>query len=252
MAPTAFSNAKIRWDERGTPHAVDFDDQYFCKDNGYEEGIHVCCHGNALQERFSKLDPRVNGTFTVLETGFGTGLDFCCAWELLDRCAPPSWTLHFVSVELFPVSPQDMDRALGLWPSLSSYKAALLAQYDPALGDISRMSFAAGRVRLTVVIDDVVKGLERIRKEQLAGEGADACFLDGFAPAKNPRMWLPEVFRGVAALSKPGTTFSTFTVAGPVRRGLQACGFTVRKVPGHGKKKQILTGAFSPGIPASF
>jgi tRNA 5-methylaminomethyl-2-thiouridine biosynthesis bifunctional protein len=245
MVPMLFPNTRITWDERGTPHSVAFDDQYFCKDNGYEEGIHVCCHGNSLRQRFLELDPAVKGTFTILETGFGTGLDFCCAWELWDRCAPSSWGLHFLSVELFPVSPEDIRRALGLWPSLSSYKTALLTQYQPSAGDIQKMSFSQGRVCLTVVFDDVVAGLRRIKEQGFAKQGADACFFDGFAPSKNPGMWSRQVFQGVAALSRPGTTFSTFTVAGAVRRGLEAEGFLVKKVPGHGKKKQILTGVFA-------
>ena len=230
------------WGVRGTPFAVDFDDQYFCKDNGYDEGVHVCCHGNALSERFAQLDPRINGTFTILETGFGTGLDFCCAWELWDRLAPLSWTLNFVSVELFPLTPGDMERALGLWPQLAPYKTELLTQYQPSLGGVSQMSLGEGCVRLTIVFDDAAAGLLHIREKGFAGDGADACFLDGFAPSKNPRMWSEDVFRGVAALSKTGTTLSTFTVAGFVRRGLAAQGFVVQKVPGHGKKKQILTG----------
>lgn len=237
--------SQIRWNEHGVPHSVAFDDQYFCKDNGYEEGIHVCCHGNSLRGRFLKLDPALKGTFTILETGFGTGLDFCCAWELWDQCAPSSWTLHFLSVELFPLSAEDMARALSLWPSLSAYTAQLLEQYQPCDGKIQDMSLSGGRVRLTLVVDDAAAGLGRIKKENFAPQGADACFLDGFAPSKNPRMWSQEVFNGVAALSRKGTTLSTFTVAGAVRRGLEASGFTVQKIPGHGKKKQILTAVFS-------
>lgn len=247
MTLISSSSAQIKWDERGTPHSVAFEDQYFCKDNGYEEGIHVCCHGNSLRERFLKLDPQIKGTFIILETGFGTGLDFCCAWELWDQCAPVSWTLHFVSVELFPVPPEDMSRALGLWPSLSAYKHELLTQYHPVPGAVQKMVLAEGRVRLTVVFDDVVAGLRDIKQRGFTGPGADACFLDGFAPSKNPAMWSADVFAGVAALSKPGTTFSTFTVAGFVRRGLEGQGFVVKKMPGHGKKKQILTGAIPCG-----
>jgi len=235
---------KIRWDEHGTPHSVVFDDQYFCKDNGYEEGIYVCCHGNSLRERFLKLDPGVQGTFVILETGFGTGLDFSCVWELWDQSAPVSWRLHFLSVELYPLSPEEVVRALDRWPSLSIYKTELVQQYRPCIGQVAEMFFREGRVCLTIVFDDVIAGLEKIKEKALAGNGADACFLDGFAPSKNSRMWSPEVFRGIAALSKPGTTFSTFTVAGTVRRGLEACGFVVKKIPGHGKKKQILTGVF--------
>ncbi len=61
---------------------------------------------------------------------------------------------------------------------------------------------------------------------------ADAWFLDGFAPARNPQMWTAEVLNLVAARSAPGARLATFTVAGAVRRGLEAAGFAVEKRPG--------------------
>ena len=48
----------------------------------------------------------------------------------------------------------------------------------------------------------------------------------------------------MAALSRCGTTLATFTVAGFVRRGLEAQGFEVQRVLGHGRKKNVLTGHF--------
>ena len=122
-----------------------------------------------------------------------------------------------------------------------------MRQYDPLSGDIMVNVFDEGRVHLTVVFGDAAIALQRIKQDGLAGGGADAWFLDGFAPACNPGMWTHEVFAAVAALSRPGTTLSTFTVAGFVRRGLEAKGFAVKKVPGHGKKKQILTAVFVSG-----
>ncbi len=244
------SIAQVHWDVHGVPYSTVFDDKYFCKDNGYEEARHVGCGGNALQERFSGLDPAAPGTFTIIETGFGTGLDFCCAWELWDQYAPKSWLLRFISIELYPLPLDHLDRALGLWPKLSAYKDELAAQYQPIPGGISDMYFRDHRVHLTIVFDDVVLALQRIKDDGLAGIGADAWFLDGFAPSKNPRMWSSEVLDGVAALSCAGTTFSTFTVAGVVRRGLEARGFVALKSPGHGLKRHILTGfKKGPGYP---
>lgn len=194
--------------------------------------------------------PRVRGprndakVFTIIETGFGTGLDLCCAWEAWDAFAPASWKLSFVSLELFPVRTEDVGRALGLWPKLAKYREALLAQYAPSPGGVQKMSFAGGRVHLAVVFDEAVSALKRIREGGLAPNGADAWFLDGFGPSKNPDMWREEVFTEVAALSRPGTTFSTFTVAGHVRRLLTKHGFAVQKVPAHGKKRQMLAGTF--------
>jgi len=236
--------ASIRWDAIGVPYAASFDDHYFCVDNGYEEAIHVGCLGNALPERFRELDPGKPGIFTIIETGFGIGLDFCCAWETWEANAPVSWKLAFVSVELFPVAVEDMGRALGLWPRLAKYRGELIGQYVPSPGGVQQMFFAEGRVQLTVVFDEVASALQRIREDGFVAHVADAWFLDGFAPSKNPQMWREEVFVEVAALSQLGTTFSTFTAAGQVRRLLSKHGFAVQKVPAHGKKKHMLTGCY--------
>jgi tRNA 5-methylaminomethyl-2-thiouridine biosynthesis bifunctional protein len=69
---------------------------------------------------------------------------------------------------------------------------------------------------------------------------ADAWFLDGFAPARNPAMWSEAVLQAVGRLSAPGAAAATFTVAGTVRRGLAAAGFEVAKRPGHGAKRERL------------
>ena len=94
----------LTWDEDGFPHSVLFDDKYFCKENGYEETLFVSCGGNRLQERFANLDPAHKGVFTIIETGFGTGLNFCCAWKLWQAHAPPAWKLFFISLDKYPIS----------------------------------------------------------------------------------------------------------------------------------------------------
>ncbi len=234
----------LRWDENGVPYSVLFDDKYFCRENGYDEAVYVGCEGNNLRARFLGLDAQASGVFTIIETGFGTGLDFCCAWQLWDACAPHSWSLHFISLELYPLTAGQISQALGLWPRISFYKDQLVAQYKPMPAQVGEFYFQEGRVRLTVVFDEVVSALSRIKESALVPQRADAWFLDGFGPAKNPQMWTEDVFKGMALLSKEGSTLSTFTVAGHVRRGLQAQGFRVQKSPGHGRKNFILTGRY--------
>lgn len=239
-APTIKNN--IRWDDKGVPHSIHFQDKYFCTQNGYEEYRHISAGGNDLGGRFAQLDPSVNGTFIIIETGFGTGMCFSCIWELWDQAAPRSWTLHFISVELYPLSTEDVDRALSVWPPLAKYRTALVEQYRPFPNGIHDWSFKENRVRLTIVFEDVVDALKKILENNIAPLKADAWLLNGFSPFANPRMWAPEVFKGMALLSKPGTTLSTFTVAGHVRRGLEAEGFVLEKIPGYGTKKQMLRG----------
>lgn len=233
----------IQWDAKGVPYSTIFRDKYFCTQNGYEECCYVSGKGNDLPERFSKLDPLRTGTFTIIETGFGTGLSFCCAWQLWEKYAPASWKLHFISIELYPLAVEDLNQALAMWPILVPYKEALTAQYQPLKEGIKDFYF--NNVHLTIVFEDVVLALKTITQKNLAPGKADAWFLNGFSPFSNPLMWIPDVFKGMALLSKRETTLSTFTVAAAVRKGLEAEGFVVEKIPGYGTKKHVLKGHFS-------
>ncbi len=236
------STETIRWDEQGVPYSVAFDDKYFCTQDGYAECVHVSGIGNDLVARFRALDPGVEGVFTIIETGFGTGLSFCCAWKMWQENAPASWTLRFISVELFPLPAADIHKALSTWSVLDGFRNALTAVYKPMESGVAHFYFNAPRVHLILVFEEVVAALQIIAHDHLAGDGADAWFLNGFSPFKNPQMWRMEVFEGMALLSKKGTTLSTFTVAAAVRRGLEACGFTVLRIPGFGTKRTVLSG----------
>jgi tRNA 5-methylaminomethyl-2-thiouridine biosynthesis bifunctional protein len=234
----------VRWDAKGVPHSTLFRDKYFCTYNGYEECRYVSNQGNNLRERFSNLDPLRSGTFTIIETGFGTGLSFCCAWQLWEECAPSSWKFHFISIELYPLSTEDLNRALGAWPALKTYQDRLSTHYKPFESGIEHFDLDA-QVRLTIAFEDVVEALKNIYEQGIASQGADAWFLNGFSPFSNPLMWSEDVFKGMAPLSRPGTTLSTFTVAASVRHGLEAQGFKVEKIPGHGIKRHVLKGIFN-------
>lgn len=243
--PDTLNANPIRWDAKGVPHSIVFRDKYFCTQNGLEEYRYILKEGNSLKERFLALDPSQEGTFVVGETGFGTGLSFCALWELWENCAPVSWSLHFISVELYPLSKTELDRALSVWPALEKYRALLSAQYAPLSDAIRDFYFENKRVRLTIAFEDVVDALKKVYQQNILKHKVDAWLLNGFSPFANPRMWELDVFKGMARLSKKGTTFSTFTVAGAVRRRLQEAGFAVEKFPGYGIKKQMLRGRFA-------
>ncbi|PRA66481.1 bifunctional tRNA (5-methylaminomethyl-2-thiouridine)(34)-methyltransferase MnmD/FAD-dependent 5-carboxymethylaminomethyl-2-thiouridine(34) oxidoreductase MnmC [Pseudomonas sp. MYb187] len=233
--------AQIDWDDQGRPHSRQFDDIYFSKDQSLEETRHVFIDQNDLRQRFSTLAP--GQCLVIGETGFGTGLNFFCAWQLFVDCAAPDARLHFISVEKYPLSRTDLTRALALWPELAPFSAPLLAQYVAVHEGFQTFSFDQGRVQLTLMIGDALEQLPQLDAQ------VDAWFLDGFAPAKNPQMWTPELFTHVGRLSAANATLGTFTSTGWVRRGLIAVGFEMKRIPGIGKKWEILRGAFR-GQPA--
>ncbi|WP_297837321.1 tRNA (5-methylaminomethyl-2-thiouridine)(34)-methyltransferase MnmD, partial [Pseudomonas sp.] len=209
---TLTRHAQIEWDEQGNPHSQAFSDVYFATQSGLDETRHVFLKQNDLEQRFTAL---ASGARLVIgETGFGTGLNFLCAWQLFSQCATADARLHFISVEKFPLTFSDLQRALSLWPELAAFADPLLAHYVAVHEGFQRFVFDGGRVTLTLLIGDVLDMLP-----QLDGQ-IDAWFLDGFAPAKNPEMWTPELFAELARLAAPDSTISTFTSTGWVRRAL--------------------------------
>ncbi len=231
-----FQHAQIDWDAQGRPHSRQYDDVYFSKNEGVHETVYVFLERNHLAQRFGELG--AHDCLVIGETGFGTGMNFFCAWQLFDQTAQAEARLHFVSVEKYPLTPADLARAAALWPQLSAYSDALLAQYVAIHPGFQQFSFDQGRVTLTLMVGDALQQLP------LLDARIDAWFLDGFAPAKNPDMWTPELFAQLARLSHPGTTLGTFTTTGWVRRSLLAAGFAMRKVPGLGKKWEVMGGEF--------
>jgi len=234
--PPASSTAQLDWDAHGQPLSRQFGDVYFSNENGLAETRYVFLDNNELPARFAALTDGEH--LSIGETGFGSGLNFLCAWQLFERVAPAGARLHFVSVEKYPFSRADLQRALALWPELAPYAQALLQQYVALHPGFQRLSFAEGRVVLTLLVGDALELLPQLDAR------IDAWFLDGFAPAKNPDMWAPDLFAELTRLSAPAATFGTFSSAGLVRRGLKEAGFSVKRVPGLGKKWEVLKGQF--------
>jgi tRNA 5-methylaminomethyl-2-thiouridine biosynthesis bifunctional protein len=220
----------------GQPFSNRYGDVYFSTDSGLEETRHVFLQGNGLAERFSAMN--AGESICIGEMGFGTGLNFLCAWQLFEQVALLGASLDFFSVEKFPLNDDELRAALALWPELGAQVEVLLAHWHRRVPGWNRWSFSGGRVRLTLVMADVEEALP-----QLPAGSVDAWFLDGFSPAKNPEMWSDAVLTNIARASRDGATLATYTSAGWVRRGLQQAGFTVARTPGFGRKREMVLGS---------
>ena len=223
--------AHLIWRD-GQPYSTQFDDVYFSSDDCLAETDYVFLQGNDLQSRFKNL---TTDHFTIIETGFGTGLNFLCTARLWLKTSPINAKLHFISLEKYPFSLSDIAKSHEAWPDLTTLSAPFLARYESLL-DAETISMFDNRIQLQLILGDANTTLINLKNI------ADAWFLDGFAPAKNPELWQLSLFEKMALLSHSNTTFATFTSAGMVRRGLSAAGFTVTKQSGFGKKREMLTG----------
>lgn len=229
----------LDWREDGAPVARAHDDVYFSAQDGLAETQTVFLAGCDLPDAWAGRE-----AFTVAETGFGTGLNFLALWQMWQGHAPSdtAW-LHFVSFEGFPLQAADAARALAAWPELSEFSEALIARWPHGAKGTRRIVLLQARISLTLHIGDIRDTLPGAQFQ------ADAWFLDGFSPAKNEAMWGDWIYPEIAARSAQCARVGTFTVAGHVRRGLAAAGFSVSKAPGHGRKRNRLEAVFEGETP---
>lgn len=231
--------AKLKWNNQ-QPYSLDFDDIYYSSEDGLAETEHVFIQHNQLAERFTALNSTLTASsFTIIETGFGTGLNCLCAIQHFINQAPANATLRVISIERYPLSPEDFIKANKHWPMFDKLMTELETSYAQLTTGLNQFQLCHGRIQIDLWIGDVSECLPSIN------HSADAWFLDGFAPSKNSGMWSETLFNQIARLSKNDTTFSTFTSAGDVRRQLKRIGFQVNKTKGFGKKREMLQGVFS-------
>jgi tRNA U34 5-methylaminomethyl-2-thiouridine-forming methyltransferase MnmC len=215
--------AEVSWNAQNVPVSTRFDDPYFSLEDGLAETRHTFLAGNDLPARF--------GTgFRVAELGFGTGLNMLATLLAFQAASAPG-PLHYTSFEAFPMTAEEIARAL-----------TAFTETEAAAGDFldlwaqGKRGFSLGDMHVEVIVGDARETLPR-------WEGlADAWYLDGFSPAKNPELWGADLLAAVGDHTAPNGTFATYTAAGFVRRGLEAAGFTVTRRPGFGQKRHMSAG----------
>ena len=223
----------LDWSVKNVPRSLRFGDLYFSDLDGLDETKYVFLNGNKLPEIWMCTD-----RFIIAETGFGTGLNFFATWQLWRENSTPNGNLIYYSIEKYPLTISQIAKSIGHWSDLKPLLEEFKKDYASTEVNSQTILFDEGRVTLKLIFGDVKEVLSQ------ATFSSDAWFLDGFAPSCNPEMWSDEVFLEVARLSKKGTRLATFTAASAVRRGLRDVGFDMVKIPGFGRKREMLTGRF--------
>ena len=226
--------AALAFDAQGTPFSPAYGDVYHSDVSGPGQAQHVFLGGNDLPRRWAR-----RRSFTIVETGFGLGLNFLATWQLWrddpERCG----RLHFVSLEKHPFERGALEQLHRRYGEFAPLARQLQAAWPPLVAGMHRLHFEDERLTLTLAFGDAAALVPRLRL------GADAIFLDGFAPRLNQELWSPQLLLGLARLARPGTTVATYTSAAAVRQGLEAAGFALEKCPGYGRKRDMLRGSYT-------
>ncbi|SOE63915.1 tRNA U-34 5-methylaminomethyl-2-thiouridine biosynthesis protein MnmC [Burkholderia sp. OK233] len=230
--------AVLAFRDNGTPFSPLYGDIYHSAVGGLEQAEYVFLRSNGLPQRWQG-----RRVFTVLETGFGMGINFLMTWSAWRADPARCERLHFVSTEKHPFTQADLRSVYAKTisdPDISALAETLAAEWPMLVPGTHRLEFEGGRITLTLVFADVADSLPALRLR------ADAFYLDGFAPARNPEMWTPAIFKALARLAGEGSTFATYSSAGDIKRALIQNGFVYQKVDGFGWKRAMLVGHFAP------
>lgn len=218
-----------------------YDDRYFDVVNAIEEAKQIFFQGTGIVDILSVTGPG-RKEFTIGETGFGAGRLLIALMDFLDNSGITDIAITYNSVELHPVTSERMASILG---GFTTEVGPLIDQLVKAYSciEISRPGWHQlqfnrpfGILTLNLWIGEALEMVNTLTVP------CDAWFLDGHGPKKNPDIWRPELLMAIGEKTKTNGACATFTVAGVVRKGLVAAGFSVEQRPGFGGKKSVLKG----------
>lgn len=230
-----------------TPARIAFDatdDEAHAVRDALAQARDVFLGGNGLPGRWAGRE-----RFVICETGFGMGHNFLATWAAWRADPARCERLVFISVELHPPTPWDLERAhaVSLTDAVDAVDAALpplaellRAAWPPATPTLHPIDFEQGRVRLLLALGDVRQLLPQLMAQ------VDAFFLDGVAPRFDPTEWRADVLKQLGRLAGPGATVASWSTAASVQAGLLTAGFEVETVQRPSLQREMTLARHAP------
>lgn len=164
---------------------------------------------------------------TVLEVGFGTGLN---ALLTLIEAETVGKKVEYTSVEAYPLGEES-------WSQLNYPRILCSIDYTRIFEKIQFAEWGNSQeISNFFRIEKVHAKLEEYIPQP---DRYDLVYFDAFSPDVQPELWTLEIFRNLFNSMKKGGILTTYSVKGDVTRALKAAGFRVEKIPGPPGKRQI-------------
>lgn len=222
------------------PYSALYDDIYYSREGGLEESKYVFLKGNNLLERWENHNCHC---FTILELGFGTGLNFLATWKLWKEFLKSNPNhklkrLFYISCEKYPLDKETIKHYLSEFIEIQDILKIYLEKYtlpvpNPPPG-YYRYHFPEYGITLQLLIGEAYLNIQELEAK------IDAFYLDGFNPKKNPDLWTKELFIELIKRANPEATLATYSSAKIVQENLIHAGFEPWKTKGFGKKREML------------
>ena len=230
-AAPSIQHADIEW-KTNVPYSKHFDDIYYSTTNGYQESEYNFQQQTSLKSRWKNRSAQQS--FTIIETGFGSGLNFFISWKNWKNAEKKPKHLYYISTELYPLKPEQIQHAINDWPELTPFLNEFIDQYPLPTQGFHYRQFSADNLTLILLFGDATERLTEMTRP------ADTWFLNGFNPKKNPDLWSSALFQQINRLSKADTNLATYISSIEIQRKLAVINFDVEKRSGYGKKREML------------
>lgn len=197
-------------------------EHYHSKHGAQQESIHVFLNTGLRYW----LDKESAQSASILEIGFGTGLNFLLT---ADYCSKNNVNLNYIGIEAYPLKPELIVQSeynqyvnTEIWDQFAENYANALE---------SKLSFNE-LIQLEIAHQKVM--------DFQSEERFDVIYFDAFAEIHQPEMWTPETLAHVCQFLRRGGVFVTYAITGNLKRAMKALGFSIEKAPGAPGKREML------------
>ncbi|BAU53424.1 tRNA (5-methylaminomethyl-2-thiouridine)(34)-methyltransferase MnmD [Mucilaginibacter gotjawali] len=213
-------------DGSNTIYNAEVGENYHSKHGALQESQHVFVN-SGLKYFLSPTGGDLEGAcISILEVGFGTGLNFLLSAEL---CAEKGIELNYTGIEAYPLSAQMISQTgysqylkPETWNSfIEKYPDSLKAGIS--IGTQCKLQIAHCKLH-----------------DFASAKHYDIIYFDAFAAAYQPEMWDEAAIAHTIGFLKPGGVFVTYAITGNLKRALKSLGCKVEKAPGAPGKREML------------
>lgn len=189
---------------------------YHSRHGARQESLHVFIqHG---------LAPVSTASLSILEVGFGTGLN---AWLTWQHALMTGQTIRYTALETYPL-PRE------IWGALN-YVAGTDTHLFHALHESPWNAWHPLDDRMTLY-----KWRASVLDENVDAAAYDVIYFDAFAPNRQPELWQQPVIEKMVQALVPGGVFVTYCAKGQLKRDLRTAGMVVEALPGPPGKREMV------------
>lgn len=162
---------------------------------------------------------------SILEVGYGTGLNVLLTWKnkLLNNNI-----INYQAFDIFPLPENILDKCY--------YRQML--EIPVQIADL--ILFSKWDINLSVDEGfNLIKHNKDILNENLASDYFDIVYFDAFSPESQPELWSSFIFKKIFDAVCPGGILVTYCAKGEVKRTLKQIGFIIESLPGPPGKREM-------------